>query len=314
MKRVILSIACLSCSAPPAIVDAGQPDAAPPIVVDAGFDACPIGTTLCGDECVDVATDNANCGKCGAACTNGWACKAGACSIGCSMGQTWCGACVDTLTDTSNCGSCGNGCAMGDQCMQGVCCQAGKTICNGACSDMQLDPKNCGSCGTQCSMSTPYCWGGTCSASLFLEVFPSSGILKNAGSFYGGRYYTMTFSKQTTILAVEWNANLASIDTIRGEIWSLAKQKLATGNVVNGTNMQAFQRSTINFVAAPNTPYLVGVFMSNPSTFFPYRDTPGYPFTIGPITVSAAWATVSTADVFPASANSWAPDFRVEIQ
>jgi hypothetical protein len=40
--------------------------------------SCNTGMTACGNQCVDVRTDTANCGRCGNACQNG-ACSAGAC-------------------------------------------------------------------------------------------------------------------------------------------------------------------------------------------------------------------------------------------
>jgi hypothetical protein len=72
-----------------------DPDAAPPVAdsqTEAGLDAdaadaepaegsatCDGGSTLCGAECVDVASDDAHCGGCGMACPAAHACQTGRC-------------------------------------------------------------------------------------------------------------------------------------------------------------------------------------------------------------------------------------------
>lgn len=304
--------------------------------------ACPSGATCvlgacqcdataakCSGVCVDTTSDNANCGKCGLVCGadagpvpggGTWGCKSGACAITCPAPKTECsGACVDTKTDPDNCGSCGTACmSMTEACVQGLCCPTGQTVCGGMCTDTQTDAKNCGMCGNACPQNMPSCAMGQCTASMLVEIFPPSGTLKDPGnaSVWGGRYYTMKFSAQTNILAIEWKANLSSSDTIRGEIWNPSNmQKLATGTPVNGNNMEAFQRSTISFTAQANTPYLVGVYMSNANTVFPRKDSPSYPFTVGTITVSACWSTsTANTDIFPTASNIWGPDFKLEIQ
>lgn len=52
---------------------------------------CPTGQAACGDACVQVDADPANCGTCGNACGDGEACRAGACTdcaSACGAGQT----------------------------------------------------------------------------------------------------------------------------------------------------------------------------------------------------------------------------------
>ncbi len=93
---------------------------------------CPGGTTLCGDNCVDLATSDLNCGACGVTCGEGPTADGGTppphMYLGCKLGQCtdlrcvhnasefWAdcngalavdGCEVDLRSDTSHCGSCG---------------------------------------------------------------------------------------------------------------------------------------------------------------------------------------------------------------
>src|SRR5262249_9245235 len=152
-------------------------------------------------------------------------------------------------------------------------------ICNGQCSNTQFDPQNCGGCGKVCPNNTPSCSNGVCTTSTLVQIFPPSGNLVDPGnaSFWSGRYYTMTFSQPKAILVIEWRANLASGDFIRGEIWNPMNQtKLATGNQVNGSNAVAYYRSTMSFSAQANTAYIIGIFMSNSNTVFPRKENPSF--------------------------------------
>ncbi len=54
-------------------------------------DDCPTGQTRCGDVCVDLSTDGANCGGCGITCGDA-TCRAGACSTMCATSEVACGA------------------------------------------------------------------------------------------------------------------------------------------------------------------------------------------------------------------------------
>jgi hypothetical protein len=107
-------------------------------------------TSLCGTQCVNLATDPMNCGACGDACGGGRDCVASNCQ--CPMGLTLCGTqCTNTLTDSANCNRCGNDC-NGGSCNTGICaCPSGKSLCNGTCIDYTADLNNCGGCGKVCA-------------------------------------------------------------------------------------------------------------------------------------------------------------------
>ena len=128
-------------------------------------------TAMCSGQCADLKTDNANCGKCGNACSSGATCVQGNCQ--CQATSTKCGAtCVDTKTDLANCGGCGKACGADAgaiqgggtwACQNGTCgisCPMGKTECAGACVDMKTDNANCGMCGQACQQTE------TCTESL----------------------------------------------------------------------------------------------------------------------------------------------------
>ena len=149
----------------------GQPDVAPDMVVTPdGMGGCTNpGEMRCGDTCIDVSSNNMNCGMCGNACSGTQVCRMGACvdDMPCPMGQQRCGmTCVNTATDAMNCGSCGNACPMGQTCTGGSCmappmCPTGQTACGSACVDTNTDAANCGRCGNAC-MAGQTCTGGSC--------------------------------------------------------------------------------------------------------------------------------------------------------
>jgi hypothetical protein len=79
-----------------------------------------IALSMCGGQCVNTQTDNANCGGCGQICgITGTACEHGTCQ--CPTPKSVCNnACVDTTMDQSNCGFCGHNC-QGNPCTVGLC-------------------------------------------------------------------------------------------------------------------------------------------------------------------------------------------------
>ena len=63
--------------------------------------------TCCNNKCVDMTTDNNNCG---------------ACKKKCLRTQTCCrGECVYTSLDKRHCGKCNNRCEKGEYCVYGIC-------------------------------------------------------------------------------------------------------------------------------------------------------------------------------------------------
>lgn len=101
--------------------DEARPCPAGEICVD-GTCRCADDHVVCGDECVDPATDPRHCGGCDRPCAEG-ECVGGVCEMGCPPeAPLTCpdGACVDPMTDPANCGECGNVCLSG-VCLMGGC-------------------------------------------------------------------------------------------------------------------------------------------------------------------------------------------------
>jgi len=125
--------------------------------------ACPAGTVRCGMNCVDLSTNQLNCGTCGNYCYDNEL----------SGGTTCCnGQCTNLRTNATNCGICGNTCGENQRCIGGICalipsgtvevtCRLGQTACGMTCTDLDSDESNCGMCGRAC-MSGRICAGGVC--------------------------------------------------------------------------------------------------------------------------------------------------------
>jgi hypothetical protein len=112
-----------------------------------------VNPACCQNQCVDLASDNGNCG----ACLN---------SVG--TGQRCCNG-VLTNIDNQNCEACGQICASGTNCVNGSCvsgCPTGLRLCNGSdCVNVLTDNFNCASCGVVCPTGT-FCQNGVCTSYL----------------------------------------------------------------------------------------------------------------------------------------------------
>jgi hypothetical protein len=121
---------------------------------------------VCAGSCVELKSDNLNCGTCGAACGTGQVCSNGACTVTCAAGLVNClGHCIDPSTERAHCGAsgaCAGGtagaaCADGQLCSAGQCaqtCSDAQAACPVAsptyCADLTRDTNNCGACGATC--------------------------------------------------------------------------------------------------------------------------------------------------------------------
>ncbi len=136
--------------------------------------------TLCGAECVDLATDSSHCGSCTISCAAGQQCDGGQCACPAATPDPCTGDagafCTDTQTDPGHCGSCTNACGPGLAC------------CAGGCVDTVTDPGNCGSCGNACPAGG-YCGGDAGCLSLPAQcatAIPLDGDRRWIGADGGG--------------------------------------------------------------------------------------------------------------------------------
>ncbi len=145
---------------------------------------CVTGKDCCAGSCFDLATDNANCGKCGTVCAADHgtpACAAGVCTIAkCDAGYGDCdkkvdNGCEQKLDTTTHCGGCGVACAPASgtgECSTGTCtitkCAAGFADCDkkvdNGCEQALNTATHCGACGVKCAATdgTASCATGSC--------------------------------------------------------------------------------------------------------------------------------------------------------
>ncbi|MBQ9394508.1 MAG: hypothetical protein IJU23_03195 [Proteobacteria bacterium] len=145
----------------------------------------------CVSKCVDLKTDNANCGDCGNVCKADHACEEGVCVLKCEETEEVhvCGDdCVDfTVVNNYHCGSCENRCNDSQKCVKventeepGMfvlecqevtdveCTEEGKNLCWGACVNKNEDANNCGECGNVCESGS--CVDGVCAPKKPVEL------------------------------------------------------------------------------------------------------------------------------------------------
>jgi hypothetical protein len=153
--------------------------------------------TACGQSCVEMQTDPANCGSCGNACAAPQVCSNGTCAFSCAGGATACGqSCVDIKVDPKNCGACGTACDPSQVCSAGTCsgrCPQQQTACVGdggavSCVYTSSDPNNCGACNVACSAGK-VCTGGACK-----DTCGAGESLCTGGGDAGGPYCAKTDS------------------------------------------------------------------------------------------------------------------------
>ncbi len=134
----------------------------------------------CAGACVDLSSDPAHCGACGAPCPGATVCSSGTCQPTCAPGEVSCGgACVDRSTSSDHCGACGIPCTGGRYCSGGACvCPAGSTLCGGFCVDLKSSWSSCGDCGVTCA-PTEVCAAGKCVD----ECPPGQEVCRRAAAF-----------------------------------------------------------------------------------------------------------------------------------
>jgi hypothetical protein len=163
------------------LVPGGNAGACVPPLCDAGAIYCAVPKAdgglavglCCGSICADPASDNANCGHCGATCAPG---------LSCSQLFTFSvPICLDPSMTTS-CGTqfpcptasfCEGASCVAPTCgggMEGQLCSFGPQLfgfcCGGQCIDINADPGNCRGCGNSCpGGSTGFCTSSGCVAS-----------------------------------------------------------------------------------------------------------------------------------------------------
>ncbi len=113
----LLSLGLFACCV--SLAACGGGDDGVSIVVDAGPpDAEPCSGEMCGEACVDIESDEANCGGCNMSCDPAATCVAGDCMC---PDDACDGVCVDFQTDETTCGDCDTACQGGAVCTAGVC-------------------------------------------------------------------------------------------------------------------------------------------------------------------------------------------------
>lgn len=133
---------------------------------------CATPTTMCGDTCVDVKTDSANCGYCGRVCSVAYADAKNVAEYGCAAGQCTIQSCQPGYGDCSDKGPLNvNGGACETNLKDGTSWIYNQYDTNvfqqrSVNTKPYLEnPRNCGSCGNACTGGSSYfgiCDNGAC--------------------------------------------------------------------------------------------------------------------------------------------------------
>lgn len=124
-------------------------------------DSCPDAWKTCGEDCVDLETNEDNCGECGFACGEDEECVEGSCV--CRSNFTLCGdECVYTYTDRKHCGECFNECSVDEVCrFEGCvrCEETGLAQCGDVCKNIHFNHDHCGGCDRKCGKNEVCIYG-----------------------------------------------------------------------------------------------------------------------------------------------------------
>lgn len=208
---------------------------------------CSPGLDLCGSVCVDLDTDDANCGACGNGCADGQACMEGACVLACPPDRIACGGeCIDPDSNPMYCGAMGDctgpnageACDAEEVCSAGKCtplCEPDRVACDGACIDPDTDPTYCGAmgdcmganAGTTCT-TNQRCFQGTCVDPFELVTFP----IAVPGSTHGLGQFVLGFDGDLFV-AGAGALGVFRVDSRTGAVTDFASSLVPNGFVLS---------------------------------------------------------------------------------
>lgn len=255
---------------------------------------CQPGLQACGNSCVDLQSDAANCGTCGNVCGGDTPyCSLGACSATCAGGTTACGfSCVDTASNPYHCGGCGVACDGGLACSAGTCgCAAGANCGGGGDGDGDGDGGGDGEYGGYITSGTwkGYAWtavGGdaTITPEEFGEVYDFP--LCASGAVQPG---------YDNVAMVGWNINQPAEDDPVGSTVTPAMDGITVSITNNLTTQLRIQIQGPNGGTDENDRWCAEIGAGGADIFVPFSsfntkcwplgptDTPGNPYAGEPL-------------------------------